>query len=521
MLAQLTEELDAADEAQHELEELRFELAAIDEQLRDVTAGAPRRQFARLVLELQQVQAEADLANEQIGLATADAALVAAGPEVRRLVGPWEATVARAGEQRRRFGDRVRLDPDGLAQGLTIPDRVAVELPGLMAALQGAETAPEASSRPSSPRLRPGRRQRKPSHPAVAVLARADQDVLWRAAHAAQAAEQRVSDASLALGGLEAGGMTPAIVDELDDAQTELEEAEASFARVRGLTHMAGIVAAVLSVGCLIVLIGGMGPTVGGLPAFPARRRHGDRATAGSVGLAQTAPRRRMANARVRVDAALQQAGVPTYLAFHMRRIDPTLDKTAGQSLETALVDERRASARWTALAGDTTPDDALALETVKCGRTLRPCVQLDGDGSDEIRRRLVDVAELWRAGAGPGRGALAACASIRCHRSHQRRRGGRPPGRAGHRRRLQAALEEAERAEAASVIALTAVLDPLGFVGPAPWNSAVRSFRDRLRRGRAPPAGPGPCPSPRRRAGRPGAAGGRGPAAGPARLGQ
>ena len=46
-LAELIEQLEVADDAQRELEALRFELAAVDEQLRDVTAGAPRRQFAR------------------------------------------------------------------------------------------------------------------------------------------------------------------------------------------------------------------------------------------------------------------------------------------------------------------------------------------------------------------------------------------------------------------------------------------------------------------------------------------
>ena len=138
-LAELTEELDAADDAQHELEAFRFELADVDEQLRDVTAGAPRRQFARLVLQLQQVRAEAALTGEQAGLGAADAEQLAAAPEVRRLAARWEAAAAKAGEVRARFGDRTRMEADDLARGLALPDRMPVELVSLAAELDRVE----------------------------------------------------------------------------------------------------------------------------------------------------------------------------------------------------------------------------------------------------------------------------------------------------------------------------------------------------------------------------------------------
>src|SRR5581483_4080860 len=196
------------DDAQRELEALRYELAGVDERLRDVTAGAPRRQFARLVLELQQVRAEAALVGEQTGLAAADAELLAMADDVRALATRWEASVARASEERDRYGSLVRVDPAEMSRAAALPDFVPAELAGLVAELERAESVrADLEAQLPAPAAK---KQKKPSHPAIPHLARADQDTLWRAARGVQAADERVNAASLALGGLDGGaGITP------------------------------------------------------------------------------------------------------------------------------------------------------------------------------------------------------------------------------------------------------------------------------------------------------------------------
>ena len=473
MLAELAEQLESADDAQRELEALRYDLAGVDEQLRDVTAGAPRRQFARLVLQLQQVRAEAALTGEQSGLTGADADLLAKADEVRQLTARWEAARERADEQRARFGDRARLDPQDTAKGVLLPTEPPANLHALAAELAMAESIrADLETQLPAPTTK---KQRKPSHSAVPQLARVDQDTLWRAARAAQVADQRVSEASLALGGLDGGaGITPSIVQELDDAHDDLERAEEFVWKGQDMARKAAVVAAFLTVMCLAVVLEGWGPSVAGLPIVPLLAGLATLGTGGFVAWLRTAPRRRVAAAKAREIAALEKAGVPTYLAFQMRRIDPTLDKNAGQTLEAALADQRRAASRWQALAGDITPEAALAVEDEVRGQAaaLR---ELDGDGSDELRRRLVDEAEPAVARA--RRAVLAACAPFGVTDADHAEEEIESLLELARVARAQTSLEAAELSATEMEAALVAILGPLGYVEPTPLDARVRAF--------------------------------------------
>ena len=474
MLAELRAQLEAADDAQRELEALRFELADVDERLRDVTSGAPRRQFARLVLQLQQVRAEAALTGEQAGLVAADAELLAAARDVRALAGRWEGAVERAEEQRSRFGAHARLDATEISRAAALPDFIPAELPGLAAELAMAESI-RAKLEIQLP-APTAKKQRKPSHPAAPQLARADQDTLWRAARAVQAADERVNEASLALGGLDGGaGITPSIVQELDDAHDELERAEESVWKGMDLARKAATVAAFLTLLCLVALLMGWGPSAGSLPVIPILAGTAVTGTGALVAWLRTAPRRRVAAAKAREVAALEKAGVQTYLAFQMRRIDPTLDRTAGQALENALGDQKRARSRWDALAGgEISAAAALAIEDEV--RALAAALRaLEGDTADELRRRLVDEAEpaVERA----RKAVLAVCAPYGVTDADHAIEEIERVVELAKLARLQTTLEAAEAAESEATAALTAVLEPLGYVGPAPLDGRVRAF--------------------------------------------
>jgi hypothetical protein len=474
MLAELRQQLDGADDAQRELEALRYELADVDERLRDVTSGAPRRQFARLVLQLQQVRAEAALVGEQSGLVAADAELLAVAGNIRDLAARWEASVARAGEDRARFGTIVRVDAGEMARAAALPDFVPAELPGLAAELARAESiCADLEAQLPSPTAK---KQKKPSHPAIPHMARADQDTLWRAARGVQAADERVNDASLALGGLDGGaGITPAIVQELDDAHDDLERAEESVWKGQDLARNASVIAAALTLVCLVAVLMGWDPSDFGLPVLPLLAGVAVLGTAGLVTWLRKAPRRRVAAARAREVAALERAGVPTYLAFQMRRIDPTLDRRAGQALETALADQKRARSRWDALAGgEISAEAALGVEA-EVRAQAAALRALEGDTADVLRRRLVEDAEpaVERA----REAVLAVCAPYGVTDADHAVEEVEQVVELAKLARVQNTIDDAEAAEAAATAALTAVLEPLGYVGPAPLDARVRAF--------------------------------------------
>ncbi|MBV9413067.1 MAG: hypothetical protein JO148_15855 [Acidimicrobiia bacterium] len=86
---------------------------------------------------------------------------------------------------------------------------------------------------------------------------------------------------------------------------------------------------------------------------------------------------------------------MPTYLSFHMRRIDATIDPSARERLHLSALEHRMALSEWQETAGDLAPADALALEQ-EVRRYAAAVANLGGaaDEIDAIRRELGEVAE-------------------------------------------------------------------------------------------------------------------------------
>jgi hypothetical protein len=107
------------------------------------------------------------------------------------------------------------------------------------------------------------------------------------------------------------------------------------------------------------------------------------------------APRQQLAEARVWEADTLVRAGVPSYLAFHLRRMEAMKDPTLRRKLEHASTDQRHAMAEWRQLAGDMAPAVALKLEAeVRAYAASVAALDGLGDDVDRTRRRLTESIE-------------------------------------------------------------------------------------------------------------------------------
>src|SRR3546814_16122238 len=71
-----------------------------------------------------------------------------------------------------------------------------------------------------------------------------------------------------------------------------------------------------------------------------------------AAGALLIAPRGRMARAGRAERTVLGQADAPSYLSFHIRRVDASVDPEVRDRLEHARDERRRAAAAWTDLVG-------------------------------------------------------------------------------------------------------------------------------------------------------------------------
>ncbi|MGH9273168.1 MAG: hypothetical protein ACRDZU_00855, partial [Acidimicrobiales bacterium] len=122
-------------------------------------------------------------------------------------------------------------------------------------------------------------------------------------------------------------------------------------------------------------------------------------------------PRARRTQARRAEERALARADATSYLGFHIRRVEASVDPTLRELVETSTVDHRGALAAWLELVGPDVDVDVV--------RSLAPeiaayhdAVQNLGDTADELeelRVQLADRAEPALAAA--RRAVLDACA--------------------------------------------------------------------------------------------------------------
>jgi hypothetical protein len=447
-LAQLTEEVENAVQCRETAEALRHELESLEERLRHVQEGEAKRRYARMLMQLEQVRAEAESLRGGSEAAATHKRLISAAPDVRRLADRWMRAADRLASEAERFGDRERLDPRALEAALAVPAEVPADIDALAAAYEKAETERaelEAKLQNWSISHLPD-----PSHPAVVRLGRLHQDMVWESAQAAVDAGRRVDDASLALGGLEADGEMADAAADLEHAHDAVEDAAQLAEQRHTPALIAGGAAIVAAVGLVMLL-----PLLAPLPLF---------GLAAVWCWATVLPKKALAKAEAAEAEVLAKHRIPSYLAFHIRRIQATLEPTTREGLEVAAYEHRRALHHWTEIAGDDlTPEDALALEDEvrKYAATLH---KLEGSGAavEETRRRLVEVAEP--AAERARRKLVKACQPFGVDDLSVAVKMVRHQAAAGATARLQQAMEKAEQDAAAIGEKLEARLAELGF---------------------------------------------------------
>jgi len=451
-LAAIDAELNEAIAVRTEVDALRVEVATIDERLRRAEAGASRRRYARLSAELEQVRVEAATIQGGSTVAQEDRRFLESTEDLDSLAIWWRHARDRVRAERQRFGARERLDARTLAVAIGTPDQVPPELEALAAAYEAAEANLVALDQ----RLTALATQTlpQPSHPAVIRLAHSDQDLVWSMARQARDATERLEHQSLALGGLEAEGVAPSAAAELETAHDEVDRAERELHRRRvpglgvALAAFLLALAGVLTTGLLILA---------GI------------AIAAAAGVwSLVLPARELARRQAQEADALQRAGVGSYMAFQMRRLEVNIDPKATEPLELAALEYRRILTAWRKLAGDLRPDEALALEA----ETREYVESLTGSrgAADEIaqvRHQLATDAEpaVTRARTK----LITACEPFGIDDARLAVDLVRHQARTSSVARLQANLETAERDEREAREALEHRLTDLGFAGAPP----------------------------------------------------
>jgi hypothetical protein len=362
----------------------------------------------------------------------------------------WAQANSRLEEARKRFGHRERLDEATLAQAEATPDRVPAKLDNLVRAYSDAEGRRQALADHLSSLATA--RLPEPSHPAIVRLASADQDAVWGAARHVLETAAQLDEESLALGGLETVGVNLDVATEIEMAHAAVEEAERMLAtrRKQGLLATGG--AGLVGVATLPIM-----PLVAPVALIGA---------AGAALWSFVGPRKHLEEVEADEQTVLKKAGVPTYLSFHMRRIDATIDPSARERLHLSALEHRMALSEWQETAGDLAPADALALEQ-EVRRYAAAVANLGGaaDEIDAVRRELAEVAEPAADKARAG--LMRACAPFGVDDPTIAAGMVRQQAELAATAHLQRQLEKAEAEEAAGRDDVENVLAQTGIDGP------------------------------------------------------
>lgn len=467
-LAQADADLVAAAAARERAADLARAMAEVDGQLAGLDDARARRRFLDLLSEIDRVRAEAEAVAGGREGAEADDRLIAAAAEMAPIAHRWreiEERLLRAVEE---FGDRPRLDADTLRAALAAPDHLPDDLDQLSRAVEEAERDRDrvagrlaALAHDQLP---------TPSQPAVARLARADQETVWATCRAATAAVKALDHASIELGGL---GSEAALVAEIETAHQAVEQAEAD---VENTGHTATILAGVGVVMAAVAafLVTPLAAPAGLVPLLSAL-------------IAWHRPRRRLARAQAREQAVLESADVSSYLAFHIRRVDATLDPAIRERHAQNVARHSQTLATWMTLAGDLTPGEALELEPeVRAFASALYGLEGAAEEIETLQRELTDRAEPALDAARAA--LLAACAPFGTDDPVTAAETVRRLAEASDTAHRQADLEELEEDAATLRHRVGALLDAAGFADDdtalalSEFESASAAAADRAR---------------------------------------
>jgi hypothetical protein len=443
----LTDELEAAIAARDGVEGMRLELATLDEQIRDYDDHQARRRYARLLAELERVRAEASAIRGGDAQAEADRRFIKKAKGAHALLDGWRRTAAGLQRAQAAWGERDRLDPRTLAEAEEVPESVPDELDTLVTALEAAEARRDQLNA----RLQElaAKELPQPSSPDVIRLAHADQESVWAAARAVLSSEQALERASLDLGGLPAEGTVSALAEQLEQAHQLVDQAERALDERRRKGVIGASLAGIAAAGGMFVFL----PlTIVFLVAALA------------IGVwGMVLPRRQLRTARRVEDAVLAKAGIGTYLGFHIRRIDATIDPGARERLNVTALEHRVAQSHWHEIGGGLDPNLALKLEDEVRSYTAA-LATLDGraDEIESVRRQLVNEAEPAVAWAHAQ--LMEACAPYGVDDPKIAAGMVRHQVEIGRTARLQRELEAAESAAASATAEISSLLTDLGF---------------------------------------------------------
>lgn len=443
-----TTELESAIAARDAVESMRQELATLDEQIRDYDDHRARRGYARLLAELERARAEMAAIRGGEAQADADRRFLARATDAHRLADAWRTAAADLQRAQASWGELDRLDPRTLAEAEEVPESVPDELDTLVTALEAAESRRDQLNA----RLQDlaAKELPEPSSPDVIRLAHVDQESVWDAARAVLETEHALERASLDLGGLPAEGTVSALAEQLEEVHQGVDQAERTLEERRRKGVIGACLAGIASAGGMFVF----------LPLTVLFLL-----LAVGVGVwGSVLPRRQLRTARRVEEAVLAKAGIGTYLGFHIRRIDATIDPAARERLNVTALEHRVAQSHWHEIGGGLDPNLALRLEDEVRSYTAA-LATLDGraDEIESVRRQLVNEAEPAVAWAHAQ--LMEACAPYGVDDPKIAAGMVRHQVQIGRTARLQRELEAAEAAASAADTAVDALLTDLGFV--------------------------------------------------------
>lgn len=347
-LRDLAAQLEAVIEEQRRHEAAKAELAELLDRIRSAEADAARREYARTLAELERVRAEAAVLQSGEHGAEAEKHLLESAEEAHRLAARWRDLAAETARARQATaGDEV-LDPTDVARLLAVPETPPADLADLVGDLvRAAEhvNALEERLREVASASLP-----VPDDARLLTLASIDQGELWDAHRRLVAADAAASREQVAVGGIGAVGERATAISELEDAHAGYESACAVIEQRRVPVVAGSALAALLG-----VPVGAASPIIALVLCIAA--------VAGAVAGLGIPMRQRAAAAR-REAAALELVGVPTYLGFHLRRVDATVDPRGTlDRLADAQAELEAAQRSWDALSGGITADAAAEVE--------------------------------------------------------------------------------------------------------------------------------------------------------------
>lgn len=481
MLDDLTAQLDAALAQQQAMAATQTELEAVEQDLRAARDGVARREYAQVLAQLERVRAEAAALQSGAAGIESDQHLLASAGAARDLAVRWQEASALVAALAHDLDGQARLEPEDRDRIARIPAEEPPDLAVLVATLQ--QTTEVRDSLDQRLQALSVSKLPAPSEPAVAELGLLDQEVLWSTAERLEEATEELGRVQLSLGGLELDemGPPPAVIDEIETAHSKVEEAErsANTAKVPG---MAGT---------------GLGVAAGviGLAVAPVLLPVGLAGAAVAAGAGLVRPRARRARAARTEQAALERADATSYLAFHIRRVEASVDPKLREVVETALAEHRLALAAWEDLVG---PDLEVVVATARREEieAYNEALRNLGETAEELeqlRRELDEQAEPNLASARDR--VLAACRPYLLDDLEERDPRSLPAAvaeqcRHGVAARLQVQIDEAEVDEQKASAALDDLLLELGFdagpldarVGALEWAVSRATEREEAR---------------------------------------